>query len=82
MNKKWIPIIVALISIIPIGAGGQATNWTFDFSTNISGDTISSGNTITNEGDIIIDIKEDIALVAICLMSPIPEEYIQACEDR
>ncbi len=82
MVQKKVTVPLAIITVIAGIAGGS---YAFDFSqeTTISGDTITSGDTtITNEGDIVVEIKEDIALVAICLMEPIPEEYTKACEDR
>ncbi len=82
MNKKWIPVIIALISLIPILGGGAATNWTFQIGDNTTISDSSQETTITNEGDIIVDIKEDLLLTGICLMEPIPEEYVTACAER
>lgn len=84
MNKKWIPIIVAIIGLIPILGGGAATNWTFQIGDNTVITDSSQETTITNEGDINIggDIISEGALILICLQDPIPEEYITACENR
>ena len=59
-SKKIIAGIVPIaLAIIGLFATGEGTNWTFDFSstesTNISGDTTISGDTIINEGDTIIN---------------------------
>lgn len=78
MNKKWIPVVVAIIGIIPIAGGGAATNWTFQIgdNTNIDSHDVTTGDTIFG------DIGSDIALDIWCLQDPIPDQYIKACKER
>jgi hypothetical protein len=81
MNKVWIPVIVALISIIPLG-GGAATNWTFQIgdNTNIE-NTETSGDSITNFfGEIGEGVVKEGTLAYICTQNTIPSTHTEACE--
>lgn len=87
MDKKWIPVIVAVIGTIGgIVGGGEATNWSFQVGDNtntVVDQSQASGDTTINEGDTFFgDIKEEAILTAICLQDPIPEEYQKACSER
>lgn len=85
MNKKWIPVIVAVISLF--GLGGAAVYNIQIGDTNISESNIETnieeGDTTINIGDIISDGLVDRATITIiCLQDPIPKAYITACAER
>jgi UDP-3-O-[3-hydroxymyristoyl] glucosamine N-acyltransferase len=87
MNKKWIPVIVAIVGIIPIAGGGAATNWTFQIGDNTVITDSSNTETTVNEGDTIFgsltdDIIERAVKAGACLQDPIPPEYQKACAER
>ncbi len=83
-TKKKVGIgIAGLLTIVAGIAGGS---YAFDFSSESNVDnsvdnSVTSGDTtITNT--VTGEVIEKGALFVICLMDPIPEGYITACQNR
>ena len=72
---------MAIISLIPIVAGGSATNWTFQIGDNTVTD--NSQNTEINLSNLIdTDAIVDRATLAFtCSQDVIPESHIKACQE-
>ncbi len=83
MNKKWIPVIVAIIGLL--GAGGAVYNIQIGDSTVIT-DSSTESTVITDARTYVNTLTGEIvgegALIVICLQNPIPEGYVQACAER
>ncbi len=81
MKKMYIPVIVAIIGLIPIIIGGAATNWSFQIGDNTV--ITDNSNTETNYiNSVTGEAIGEAALIITCLMNPIPEGFVAACAER